>query len=119
MVYYFLSNFFQVYNQVQNQILLVLDNFDSSSYLQRTLSLYQNFPIATTIINNGKYKPFYGGFELPDNVNLLTLRLFNASAQEFIVRLQHIYEINENSILSKPASVCYFFIFNFNFILIF
>ena len=40
---------------------------------------------------------------LPDNVNLLTLEM--PSDGSYLIRLEHIYEVGDDSILAQPAPV--------------
>ena len=49
--------------------------------------------------------------ELPENVNLLTLE--NRSDGSYLIRLEHIYDVGEDKVLSKPVTVSLKVIFPF------
>ncbi len=51
--------------------------------------------------------------ELPENVNLLTLE--NRSDGSYLIRLEHIYDVGEDNVLSKPVTVSLKVIFPFVF----
>ena len=40
---------------------------------------------------------------LPEDVKLLTLELRHGYGGEYILRLEHIYDVDENIILSRPG----------------
>lgn len=42
---------------------------------------------------------------LPFNIHLLTFKMINSTSHEVLLRLQHIFEINEHPIWSKPTKV--------------
>ena len=60
-----------------------------------------------TELPQGNYKPFQGfAKDLPLNVHLLSLQTVNETQGTVILRLQHIFEVDEHPVWSQPASVC-------------
>ena len=59
------------------------------------------------------YLTFLNG-SLPENLHLLTLMTDFSVDNAFIIRLEHFYELNEDSILSQPVTINFFHLFNSN-----
>jgi lysosomal alpha-mannosidase len=54
----------------------------------------------------GNYKSFQGlAQDLPLNVHLLSLQTVNETQGLVLLRLQHIFEVDEHPVWSQPASV--------------
>jgi len=91
--------------------LLNVDTPRNSSRHQRTLSLLLNNPLLFAFANTddiARWKENYGGRfspakELPSNVHLLNFKTLDNG--EVLLRLHHLYAVDEDPILSQPAVV--------------
>jgi len=107
-------------NSIQPHLWLTLDNADNSSAFFRHLSLRQQFPLLLIPVDSilmQKYENIIANKiamkqsqqqyanPLPYNVNLLSFRPRSQNGTRAIVRLQHIFAINEHPIYSKPVVV--------------
>jgi len=93
----------------QPQLWLLFDGTLKSAELHRVLSLFQQFPL--TIIGPGDIStqpvPPFSALqqEFPLNLHLLTLRSLAPYSNSIILRLQHIFEVDEHPIWSQPVKI--------------
>jgi len=102
---------------VKGRLFVILDKIENSAKIHRRLAIeINNEPVSFFLnINDEKTKNLETNFRnyrnlnfttFPTNLHLLTLmRDYDyENANTLIVRLEHFYEINEDSVLSKPVT---------------
>eukprot|EP01114_Cavostelium_apophysatum_P015022 TRINITY_DN4014_c0_g1_i1.p1 TRINITY_DN4014_c0_g1~~TRINITY_DN4014_c0_g1_i1.p1 ORF type:complete len:832 (+),score=225.18 TRINITY_DN4014_c0_g1_i1:499-2994(+) len=85
---------------------MLLDDFEKSAELHRTLAVAQQFPLTVvqgTSPVQSNFRPVQA--PLPPNVHLMSFRAVEWNTSAVIVRLQHIFAVGEHSVLSQPAVV--------------
>ena len=97
---------------IRSRILWIPSTINGSIVKQRNNSLIINNPpvlafgapssdFSWSSAYNWTFSPLNSA--LPDNVNLITLRIMNDSL--VLLRLSHIYAVDEDPVMSQPASV--------------
>eukprot|EP00118_Oscarella_pearsei_P004513 m.19488 g.19488 ORF g.19488 m.19488 type:complete len:1215 (+) comp27848_c0_seq1:22-3666(+) len=100
--------------QADPKLWMVYADRQDSAYLHHHLSMQQQFPLtavfgepASLAAWTASYKTSFTGLAnpLPPNVHLLSFRSFNASSNATILRLEHLFEVDESDEYSKPVQV--------------
>jgi hypothetical protein len=93
---------------------ILYDEPEVSTEVRRTLSLALNNPLQILHGENDplrlwseSYLTTYSALKeaFPENVHLLSLKARHADSKEVILRIMHIHESDESSVLSKPIRV--------------
>ena len=94
---------------VRGKLYLILDKIEDSARIHRQLALQVNNEPVCFFSKNSKSKHGFEAVEdlnMPPNLHLLTLMhdYEYKNSRSLIVRIEHFYELNEDSLLSEPVS---------------
>jgi len=95
------------------QFLLLFDHTSSSTTLRHKLQYMQQFPPTVAFGVVSKETPWNGyrnefsalKEELPLNVHLLSFQFLNSNYSRLLLRLLHVYEVDDPSPLAKPITI--------------